>query len=111
MRELDERHAGELRDYRAQVAATVKDLQNECERHKQTIITSMVSAAAGHGPAGVSVAAMTLVVLVWHGQCTSSLADLSFASPPTGRQPVQARRAPAAVNGAGSGELVLNSFP
>lgn len=43
MRELDERHTSELREYRAQVAKTVHDLQDECERHKHTIIISMVS--------------------------------------------------------------------
>ncbi len=44
MKELDERHVGELRDFRAQVATTVEDLQKECERHKQTIIESLVRA-------------------------------------------------------------------
>jgi hypothetical protein len=48
MRELDERHTSELREYRAQVAKTVHDLQDECERHKQTIIVSMVSGDGHH---------------------------------------------------------------
>lgn len=47
MKELDERHAAELRDFRSQVAATIHQLQLECERHKQSIISSMVGIRCG----------------------------------------------------------------